>query len=131
MSDHDAEVAAVLACPRCNGERGGNVRVSSAEWEWRECGTCNGTGMHTLAPLEVVNKARCIQPEKVGMTGLVVTCDGHTTKHPRCALAALTAKGIRCLYVPEGVEVEHGARLVPYSYYTATGTPAYAIEDSP
>ncbi len=38
---------------------------------------------------------------------------GKTFRHPECALAALTAAGIACVYVPEGVEVEHGSKLVP------------------
>lgn len=47
-------------------------------------------------------------------------------------LAALAAAGIRCLYVPEGVEVEHGARLVPRTVNLANmEVDLYAIEDTP
>ncbi len=38
-------------------------------------------------------------------------CAGCGEAVAKAALAALTAAGIRCLYMPEGVDVAHGARL--------------------
>lgn len=57
-------------------------------------------------------------------------CTNTVVKHPQCALAALTAAGIRCLYVPEGVEVEHGARLVSWGLWMGHRA-LYAIDATP
>lgn len=72
----------------------------------------------------VLAEAPCLAPPEM------VDCEGpNQRKHPECVLAALTAAGIACVYVPKGVG--HGARLVTHTLRTFDHDALYTIEDTP
>lgn len=52
-----------------------------------------------------------------------------TFRHPECMLAALVAAGYAVVKLPEGVAVEHGARL--RLQWLSGDMPLYAIEATP
>ena len=77
----------------------------------------------------VLAEAPCLRiPDRTG-----AICHEHDGRvHPECALAALTAAGYVVVRVPEGVAVEHGARLVDENCREASvcGETHYTIEDT-